>query len=173
MTALLSERQAEAWSDADLQTALKVRLGENYNRYASLQVKLNRRILLFCEKLKLENDCQPPWIASDGTIDEKARKKFFKSFRLKTRGGFNAEKYGALLADIDRDIEKLSKLTNGAIQLEPVKIEKKKKLQCAYWQNIRDQAQRLFDSLSPRLSPCVCTHPHPASKLTLRHQRRS
>lgn len=172
MTALLSERQAEAWSDTDLQTALKVRLGENYNRYAALQDKLNRRILLFCEKLKLEKNGQPPWIAPDGTVDEKARKKFFKSFWLKTRGGFNTEKYGALLADVDRDIEKLSKLTNGAIQLEPVKTEKKNKLQCVYWQNIRDQAQRLFDSLSSRLSPCVCTHPHQANlRLDIREDR--
>ena len=132
MTALLSERQAEAWSDADLQTALKVRLRENYNRYAALQNKLNRRILLFCEKLKLEKNSQPPWIAPDGTADKKARKKFFKSFWLKTIGGFNTEKYGALLTDIDRDIEKLSKLTNRAIQLEPVKTEKKNKLQCVY-----------------------------------------
>lgn len=172
MTALLSERRAEAWSDAGLQAALKVRLGENHHRYASLQDKLNKRILLFCEKLKLEKSGQPPWIASDGTIDQKARKKFFKSFWLKTRGGFNTEKYGALLADIDRDIEKLSKLTNGAIQLEPVKTEKKNKLQSAYWQNIRDQAQRLFDSLSSRFSPCACMHPHQANlRLDIRKDR--
>ena len=172
MTALISERQAEAWLDTDLQAALKVRLGKNHNRYASLQDKLNRRILLFCEKLKLEKNGQPPWIASDGTIDQKARKKFFKSFWLKTRGGFNTEKYGALLADIDRDIEKLSKLTNGAIQLEPIKTEKKNKLQCAYWQDTRDQAQRLFYSLSSRFSPCACTHPHQANlRLDIREDR--
>jgi hypothetical protein len=163
VTALLSERQAEAWSDVDLQASLKIRLGENHNRYASLQNKLNKRILLFCEKLRLKENGQPPWIASDGTIDTKARKKFFKSFWLKTRGGFNTEKYGTLLADIDRDIEKLSRLINGAVRLEPVKTEKKNKLQSAYWQNIRDQAQRISDNLRARLSPCACTHSHQAS----------
>jgi hypothetical protein len=172
MTALLSERQLDAWSDVDLQAALKVRLGENHHRYTSLQNKLNKRIQLFCEKLKLEKNGQPPWIASNGTVDEKARKKFFKSFWLKTRGGFNTEKYGNLLVDIDRDIEKLSKLTKGAIQLEPVKTEKKNKLQSAYWQNIRDQAQRLFDSLSTRFSLCDCTYPHQANlRLDIRKDR--
>jgi hypothetical protein len=163
MTALLSERQAEAWSDADLQTALKIRLGENHRRYASLQDKLNKRILLLCQKLKLEKNGQPPWIAPDGTIDEKACKKFFNSFWLRTRGGFNTQKYGILLADIDRDIEKLSKLTNGAIQLEPIKVQKKDRLQSEHWQNIRDQAQRIFDNLSSWFSPCACTHPHQAN----------
>jgi hypothetical protein len=172
MTALLSERQAEAWFDVNLQAALKLRLGENYHRYASLQDKLNKRILLCCEKLKLEKNGQLPWITSDGTIDEKARKKFFKSFWLKTRGGFNTEKYSALLADIDRDIEKLSKLTSGAIQLEPVKIARNNKLQSAYWQNIRGQAQRLFDNLSSRFSSCACTYPHKANlRLDIRKHR--
>ncbi|CAI6341287.1 unnamed protein product [Periconia digitata] len=163
MKALLSERRAEAWADKDLQVALKSRLGDNHHRYASLQNKLNKRIVLFCEKLKLGRNGEPPWISGDGTVDEKARKKFFKSFWLKTRGGFNTEKYGSLLADIDRDIEKLSKLTSGAIQLEPIKTEKRNRSQSAYWQNIRDQAQRLFDSLSSRFSPCSCTHPHQAN----------
>lgn len=174
MRALLTERKAEAWLDDELQAALKVRLGENHHRYASLQDKLNRRILLFCGKLKLEENGQPPWIGSDGIIDEKSRKKFFKSFWLKTRGGFNAEKYGALLADIDRDIEKLSKLTSGAIQLEPIKAAKMNRVQSAHWQSIRDQAQRLFDSLNSRLSPCGCTHPHQANlRLDIRKDRRA
>ncbi|KAH8723785.1 hypothetical protein GQ44DRAFT_773661 [Phaeosphaeriaceae sp. PMI808] len=112
MTALLNEGKTEAWSDADLQAALKARLGDNHHRY---------------------NNGKPPWISLDGTVDEKARKKFFKSFWLKTRGGFNTEKYGALLVDIDRDIEKLSKLINGALLLEPIRTEKRTKLQSAYW----------------------------------------
>jgi hypothetical protein len=76
-------------------------------------------------------------------------------------GGFNTEKYGALITDIDRDIDKLSKLINGAIQLEPIKIQKDRP-QSAYWQSIRDQAQRIFDNLNLWFSPCACTHPHQA-----------
>jgi hypothetical protein len=169
MTALLDERQAEAWSDTDLQAAIKVRLGDNHSIYASLQDKLNKRILLLCQKLELEPNGQPPWVASDGNIDEKARKKFFTSFRRRTKGGFNTGKYRNLLNEIDRDIEKLSKLANGAIQLEPVKIQKRNNLQSAYWQEIRDHAQRISDKLSVSFSPCDCTHPHQANlRLDLR-----
>lgn len=172
MIALLDERQAEAWSDADLQTALKVRLGDNYEIYASLQSHLNKRIQVFCKKLSLGNNGKPPWIESDGTLDEKACRKFFKSFRLRTRGGFNTEKYGTLLAAIDRDIDKLSKLASGSTQLEPVKVERINKFQSEYWQNIRDQAERLFDSLSSRFLPCARTHPHQANlRLEIRKDR--
>lgn len=55
-----------------------------------------------------------------------ARKKFFKSIWTKIRGGFGSAKYSMLLQDIDRDIDKISKLTSGAIQLEPLRTEKKK-----------------------------------------------
>jgi hypothetical protein len=163
MNELLHKRNPEAWSEPQLQDALKVRLGENYKRYSSLMEKLNKRIFLFCDKLKLGKNGQPVWVAADGTIDEKARKKFFKGLWIKTRGGFNTDKYATLLTEIDRDIEKLSKLTSGAIQLEPIRAEKKNRLQSAYWQNIRDKALGLFESLSSRFSPCPCAHPHTAN----------
>jgi hypothetical protein len=163
MAALLIERKAEAWEDTDLRDALKVRLGEHHRRYERLQNKLNERIVVFCQKLGLQQDGKPPWVALDGTIDEKARKKFFKKLSRNTRGGFNAEQYRALLIDIDRDIRKLKDLINGAIRLEPIKIERKNKLQSAYWQNVRDQAQRLYDSLSSRFLPCACQHSHQAN----------
>tara|TARA_R110002003_G_scaffold115_9_gene10018 strand:- start:6311 stop:7255 length:945 start_codon:yes stop_codon:yes gene_type:complete len=163
MTALLIERKAEAWKDVDLRAALQVRLGEHHQRYERLQNKLHERIVVFCQKLELQQDGKPHWIASDGTINEKERKKFFKKLSRNTRGGLNAEQYRDLLIDIDRDIHKLQELTNGAIRLEPIKIEKKNKLQSAYWQNVRDQAQRLYDSLSSRFLPCACQHCHQAN----------
>lgn len=91
------------------------------------------------------------------------RKKFFKSTWTRIRGGFDSDKYATLLRDIDRDIDKLSKLSAGAIQLEPLRAEKRNRLQSIYWQTIRDQAQRLFESLSSRFTPCACNHPHKAN----------
>jgi hypothetical protein len=80
------------------------------------------------------------------------------------KGGFNSDKYGTLLDEIDRDIDKISKLTSNAIELEPIRIEKKRRLNLNYWRSIRDQAQRLFESLSSRWScPCPCQHPHRAN----------
>ena len=67
-----------------------------------------------------------------------------------------------LLQDIDSDIDKISKLTAGAVQLEPLRVEKNR-LQSTYWKNIRDQAQRLFGSLSSQFYPCSCHHPHKAN----------
>lgn len=118
------------------------------------------------------NATKPPWLDQNSSVDEALRKKFFKSPRLKIRGGFNTDKYAELLADIDRDIDKISRLTRGTIELEPLRTEKKNRLQSVYWQNIRDQAQRLFESLSSRFSPCDCTHPHKANlRLDVRKSR--
>jgi hypothetical protein len=46
--------------------------------------------------------------------------------------------------------------------LEPLRLEKQNQMHSKYWQNIRDQAQRLFESLNSRLYPCTCQHPHNA-----------
>jgi hypothetical protein len=147
-------------------------LGDNYDIFASFQKMLNRRIELLCHKLRVRRTGQPEWVASDGTIDEKARKSFFRSLRARTRGGFNAKEFGTLLADVDRDIDKLSKLTSGPIQLEPFKIQARNQLQYAYWEEIRDQAQRISDQLSASFLPCSCTHPHQANlRLDIRESR--
>lgn len=90
----------------------------------------------------------------DGTIDERARRKFFKNAWIRVKGGFDASKYAALLQEIDNDIAKISQLTSNAVELEPIRAEKKSRLQSTYWKNIRDQAQRLFDSLNSRFHPC-------------------
>jgi hypothetical protein len=124
---------------------------------------LNRRIRLLCHKLRVKGTGQPEWVASDGTVDEKARKSFFRSLRVKTGGGFNAAKFETLLTGVDRDIDKLSNLTSGSIQLEPFKIRKRNQLQYAYWEKIRDQAQRISDQLSASFLPCDCTHQHQAN----------
>ncbi|ORY02185.1 hypothetical protein BCR34DRAFT_605665 [Clohesyomyces aquaticus] len=160
MNELLDERKQEAWSSPELGKALQARLGPNLNVYLSLTEKLNRRVLLFCQKLRLDDSLNPPWIIADGSVDEKGRKKFFKSAWTRIRGGLDSEKYATLLQGIDRDIDKISKLTTSGAQLEPLRNDKKKRMQSLHWQNIREQAQHLFDSLSSRLSPCACKNPH-------------
>jgi hypothetical protein len=98
----------------------------------------------------------------DSTIDEKARKKFFKNAWIRVKGGFDSSKYTALLQEIDNDIAKISQLTSSALELEPIRAEKKSRLQSTHWKNIRDQAQRLFDSLNSRFHPCSCHQSHQA-----------
>ena len=53
---LLMQRSPSAWKSPGLQNDLEKRLGPNYRIYLSLISKLNRRILLFCKKLKLDDD---------------------------------------------------------------------------------------------------------------------
>ncbi|KAF2865617.1 hypothetical protein BDV95DRAFT_612491 [Massariosphaeria phaeospora] len=163
MNELLDERNIRAWSEPKLQSGVQARLGPNTKVYISLMAKLNKRIRLFCKKLKLDDDLKPPWLGSDGSIDEKARRKFFKSTWTKIKGGFDAAKYATLLEGIDRDIDKISKLTSGGLQLEPLRAERKNRMQSIYWQNVRHQAERLFDSLSARFNPCACNQPHQAN----------
>ena len=91
------------------------------------------------------------------------RKKFFRNTWTRIKGGFDSDKYATLLEEIDRDIYKISKLTPSAIKLEPIHTGKKNRLNSTYWRNTRDQAQRLFESLSSRFCPCSCQRPHQAN----------
>ena len=56
MNDLMVKRSTEAWKAAALQKDLEERLGPSYKIYPSLIIKLNKRILLFCKKLKLNDD---------------------------------------------------------------------------------------------------------------------
>ncbi|ORX96345.1 hypothetical protein BCR34DRAFT_619709 [Clohesyomyces aquaticus] len=133
------------WSDKQLQRGIERRLGPNYKAYISLTEKLNKRIKLFCKKLKLNDDLKPLWVEPDGVVDEKARKKFFKRTWTKIRGGFSSAKYSSLLQEIDRDIDKIAKLISGAIQLEPLGAGKRNRLYSTYSLRVRNQAQKLFE----------------------------
>jgi len=113
---------------------------------------------------------QPPWVSQTGTIDEKARKKFFGNIWTRINGGFNSNKFAKLLQAIDNDIAKISKLTAGGLELEPLRLERLNQKHSTHWKNIRDQAQRLFENLNSRLHACSCCHPH---KATLRLDARN
>lgn len=103
---------------------------------------------------------QPPWLGKDGSVDEKARKRVFGTWN-RIKGGFQAEKYAKLLAEIDRDVYKISKLTSGTIQLEPMHAKRKKRLNSAYCSRIRTQAEKLFDAFSARWGgSCACQSSH-------------
>lgn len=56
MNDLLEERKREAWKSPQLRKDLEKRLGPNFKTYMLLLDKLNRKILLFCKKLKLNDD---------------------------------------------------------------------------------------------------------------------
>lgn len=106
---------------------------------------------------------QPPWIAADGTIDERSRERFFKNPWRRIKGGFDSGKYATILEGIDRDIDRITKLTPSAIDLEPIHPRKRKRANSTYWRNIRDQAQGLFESLSSQFCPCPCQYSHQAN----------
>ena len=56
MNDLLVQRKKETWKAPQLQKDLEKRLGSSCAIYLSLIDKLNRRILLFCKKLKLDDN---------------------------------------------------------------------------------------------------------------------
>ncbi|KAL7935836.1 hypothetical protein V8C35DRAFT_298350 [Trichoderma chlorosporum] len=153
----------EQWAAPQLQTALEKRLGENHELYLSAVRSLNRRILSFSKKLRLRDDFKPQWIEPDGTVNEKARKKFFRNLWVRIIGGFSVDDYKTLLDDMDKDIDKMSRLTPKAAQkpipaetvtVQSVTAETKNKLQVTHWKDIRDSADRLFLTLSSRFHPC-------------------
>ncbi|KAL9101607.1 MAG: hypothetical protein Q9163_003146 [Psora crenata] len=155
MNDLLVLRSTEAWKAPALQNDLEKRLGSNYNIYPSLINKLNKRILLFCEKLKLNNDLK--------ARSHTPREKFFKNWWIRMKGGLNLSKFAELLQAIDNDVTKIRQLTAGGLELEPLRLERLNQRHSTYWKNIRDQAQRLFESLNSRFHTCSCHHPHKAT----------
>lgn len=79
------------------------------------------------------------------------------------KGGFEAKRYSALLQTIDRDIERISRLTTGTIVLGPVNVPKRDAAQHAHWQEVRKHAMGLFETLNSRLRPCGCQLYHQAN----------
>lgn len=107
---------------------------------------------------------QPPWVLKDGTVDEKSRQKFFSSVWTRVRGGFDSNKCASLLDQIDRDIFKISQLTAITVEMEPLRINRSRKLRSSSLRTVRDNAQSLFDILHLRWScPCPCQLPHRAN----------
>ncbi|KAH0543123.1 hypothetical protein FGG08_002549 [Glutinoglossum americanum] len=160
---LLEKPEGNAWKDAELGESLHERLGSDYGPYRSSIKQLNKKIILFSKKLKLDDDMRPPWITKDGTVDVAARDRFFGKPLTRIKGGFDSNRYANLLAEIVGDINQVAALTKGAIALEPLRLERKRRINAAYWVSIRDHARRLFETLSSRWScACSCKNPHRA-----------
>jgi len=57
------------------------------------------------------------------------------------KGGFNAEKFKRLVSSIDEEIKKIVKLTFGVIALEPLRLDRRRKVNAAYWTKFRQHAE--------------------------------
>jgi hypothetical protein len=79
------------------------------------------------------------------------------------KGGFGSSECEKLLEKIDQDIFKISQLISSSMKLEPIRAEKKKRLNSNSWKHIRDQALRVFKSLNAQFSGCSCQLPHQAN----------
>lgn len=182
-----NEKMTCAWQNAELEQKLVKRLSMNCKSYLSFVHKLNRRILLLAHKLKLgptfmvscrisckicglTSQRQPPWVLKDGTVDEKCRRKFFSSVWTRVRGGFDSNKCASLLEQIDRDILKISQFTAITLEVEPLRINRSRKLRSSS-KNVRENAKSLFEILHLRWScPCPCQLPHRVNLQLSMHQ---
>lgn len=100
----------------------------------------------------------------NGTVDASRRVEFFKNVLTRVKGGFQSKKYAKLLDDIVGDINQIATLTKGAIALEPLRLEQRRRSNSAHWIRIRDHARRLFETFHSHWScNCSCQHPHRAS----------
>ena len=80
------------------------------------------------------------------------------------KGGFNAEKSKRLVSSIDEEIKKIVKLTSGAIALEPLRLDRRRKANAAYWTKFRQHAEQLYEAFHSRWSSsCACQSPHQAN----------
>ncbi|MCJ1467892.1 hypothetical protein MMC07_006517 [Pseudocyphellaria aurata] len=162
---LLEKHDARAWENVELGKSLRERLGQNYNPYVALVKLVNKKIVLFGRKLRLGDEMKPRWIKEDGTVDIKQRAKFFKNPWTCIKGGFESQKYFTLWREIDADIKNIAILTDGAIKLEPIRLERKRRADTTHsWIRIRDHARRLFQTFNSHWScSCSCQYPHRAS----------
>ncbi len=80
------------------------------------------------------------------------------------RGGFESERFTKLLDEIDGDSQRIAALTENAVDLEPIRLERKRKLNGPYWIGLQNNAKRLFGILSSSWSSaCPCRHAHRAN----------
>jgi len=63
-------------------------------------------------------------------------------------------------------------LTSGAIALEPLRLDRKRKASAAYWKQFRQHAERLYEALDSQwAASCPCQCPHQANlRLELRRE---
>jgi hypothetical protein len=173
---LLEEVNKPSWENLELNDTLRSRLGSNYLPFKSSIKQLNKKVNLFSHKLQLDDNFrvsnilfmlslteawQPPWITPTGNIDISARNKFFNDPWVRIKGGFKSKHYKQLLDSIEEDISRISSLTSGAIALEPLRVERKRKANAEYWSQFRQHARRLYDAFSsrwPSQCACQCTH---------------
>ncbi|KAF7507655.1 hypothetical protein GJ744_010208 [Endocarpon pusillum] len=168
---LLANPQTDAWKDNELCEKLNERLGRAaYLSYKKAVKLLYKRIHLLKKKLDLNDNFQPKWISPNEAMDTKNRENFLKKTWRRMKIAIDADKYALLMAEIDRDITKISDLTKGNMALEPIRGERKRQANADFWTEIRDCSCRLFELLSSRFSPrCSCQHPHRANlRLDLR-----
>ncbi|KAB2107584.1 hypothetical protein AG0111_0g3844 [Alternaria gaisen] len=161
LSQLLENRESSAWENLELDDALRNRLGSNYMPFKSSVKQLNKKINLFGRKLQLDKYFQPPWTTATGCVDETARNKFFNDPWIRIKGGFKSKHYKELLSSIEEDISRISNLTAGAIALEPLRLQRKRKANTDYLLKFRQQAEKLYDAFNtrwPARCACQCTH---------------
>lgn len=76
--------------------------------------------------------------------------------------GLDHNKFGKLIADIDRDIEQIEKLVEGNLELSPLRQKQRKVGNSKFWLNIRNRAKGLFEAINSRWA-CSCIDYHHAS----------
>ena len=104
---------------------------------------------------------QPPWTTPTGNVDTVARNKFFNDPWIRIKGGLKTKHYKQLLSSIEEDIGRISSLTAGAIALEPLRLQRRRKANTEYLLKFRQQAEKLYDAFNTRWSStcaCQCTH---------------
>lgn len=80
------------------------------------------------------------------------------------RGGFKSKRYKQLLSSIEEDIARISSLTSGSITLEPLRLERRRKVNAEYFTAILHQAQGLYKAFSSHMSSnCTCHGAHEAN----------
>jgi hypothetical protein len=80
------------------------------------------------------------------------------------KGGFKSKHYKELLSSIEEDISRISNLTAGAITLEPLRLQRRRKANTEYLIKFRQQAEKLYDAFNTRWSStCRCQFTHQAN----------
>jgi len=107
---------------------------------------------------------QPPWTTRTGVIDTAARSKFFNDPWIRIKGGLKTKHYKQLLSSIEEDISRISSLTAGAIALEPLRLQRRRKANSEYLLKFRQQAEKLYEAFNTRWpSRCTCQRTHQAN----------
>ncbi|KAH6679401.1 hypothetical protein B0J14DRAFT_558719 [Halenospora varia] len=166
ITSLLDHTSLVAWKESDLDRKLRERLDQSYEGYMATLADLAQKITIFAKKMGLDSKFRPSWIAKPNKkrraiFGDDLKKKSARLWKI-VKVGLDHNEFDTLIKEMAHENLQLEALTQGNLELEPIRRERSRNIDAGYWKSVRQFALRLYNCLMSNW-PCQCRISHKAS----------